>query len=68
MISFHPQKMSKIYCVYRSEKVEMIFSSDVSSKKQMNKQILIYYYETPGWVVFVCFLKEIEDTKKIFRN
>ena len=33
-----------------------------------NKRILLYYYETSGLVVFVYFLEEIEDTKKIFRN
>ena len=26
------------------------------------------YYETSGWLVFVCFLEEIEDTKKTFQN
>ena len=29
-----------------------------------NEWILLYYYETSGWLVFVCFLEEIEDTKK----
>ena len=32
----------------------------------MNKQILLYYYETSGRLVFICFLEEIEDTKKHF--
>ena len=34
----------------------------------MNEQILLYYYETSGRLVFVRFLEEIEDTKKTFRN
>ena len=33
-----------------------------------NKQIRLYYYDTSGRLVFVCFLEEIEDTKKTFRN
>ena len=33
-----------------------------------NKQILLYYYETSGRLVFVRFLEEIEDTEKTFRN
>ena len=33
--------------------------------KQMNS---IYYYETSGWLVYINFLEEIEDTEKTFRN
>ena len=36
--------------------------------QKMNKQILLYYYETSGRLVFVRFLEEVEDTKKTFRN
>ena len=35
-------------------------------KNEKNK--FNFYYETSGWLVFVRFLKEIEDTKKTFRN
>ena len=52
---------------YRSEKVEMIFSSQRFFQKR-NERILLYYYETSGQLFFVCFLEEIEDTKKTFRN
>ena len=31
-----------------------------------NELILLYYYETSGRHVFICFLEEIEDTKKHF--
>ena len=50
----------------RSEKVEMIFSSRRFLQKT-NERILLYY-ENSGWLVFVRFLEEIEDTKKTFRN
>ena len=50
-----------------SEKVKMIFSSRRFLQKT-NKQILLYYYETSGCLVFVRFLEEIEGTKKTFRN
>ena len=33
---------------------------------QKKEQILLYHYETSGWLVFVCFLEEIEDTKETF--
>ena len=36
--------------------------------QKMNKWILLYYYETSGWLVFVRILEEIEDTKKTFWN
>ena len=45
----------------------MIFSSQRFLQKT-NKQILLYYYETSGRLVFVRFLEEIEDTIKKFRN
>jgi hypothetical protein len=47
--------------------LKLFFQVDVSYKKT-NERILLYYYETSGWLVFVHFLKEIEDTKKTFRN
>ena len=40
------------------------FQANVSYKKR----IRLYYYDTPGRFVFVPFLEEIEDTKKMFRN
>ena len=43
----------------------MIFSSQRFLQKT-NKQILLY--DISGWHVFVCFLEEIEDTNKKFRN
>ena len=46
---------------------KMIFSSRRFLQK-MNEQILLYYYETSGQLVFVRFLEEIEDTKKTLRN
>ena len=46
-----------------SDKVEMIFLSRCFLKK-MNKRIRLYYYETSGRLVFVCFLEEIERHHK----
>ena len=37
-------------------------------KQKTNDRILLYYYETSCWIVFVWFLEEIEVTKKTFRN
>ena len=37
-------------------------------KQKTNDRILLYYYETSCWLVFVWFLEEIEVTKKTFRN
>jgi hypothetical protein len=48
-------------------KKKRFFQADVSSKKT-NKRILLYYYETSSRLVFIRFLEEIENTKKIFRN
>ena len=45
----------------------MIFSSRRFLQKT-NEQILLYYYETLGRLVFVRFLEEIEDNKNTFRN
>ena len=45
-------------------KSKQFFQANISSKKR----ILLYYYETPGRLVFFRFLEEIEDTKKTFRN
>ena len=36
--------------------------------QKTNKQIQQYYYDTSGRLVFVLFLEETEDTKKIFQN
>ena len=55
---------SKFICK-RSDNVEMILSSQFFFQKS-NKQILLYYYESSGQLVFVRFLEEIEDTKKTF--
>ena len=33
-----------------------------------NEQIQLYYCDTSGWLVFVRFLEEIEDTKKTFQD
>ena len=33
--------------------------------QKMNEKIQLYYYDTSGRLVFVRFLGEIEDTKKI---
>ena len=43
------------------------FQDNVSSKKT-NERIRFYYYDTSGRLVFVHFLEETEDTKKLFRN
>ena len=40
----------------------------VTLLQKRKKGILLYYYETSGRLVFVCFLEEIEDTKQTFRN
>ena len=45
----------------RSDKYEMIFQADVFSKKRTNK----FDFTTCG-LTFICFLEEIEDTKKTF--
>ena len=44
-----------------------MFSSRLFLQKT-KEQILLYYYETSGWLVFVLFLEEIEDTKKKLWN
>ena len=44
-----------------------MFSSRLFLQKT-KEQILLYYYETSGWLVFVLFLEEIEDTKKTLWN
>ena len=42
---------------------------DVFNFYQKTKHIIrLYYYDTSGQLVFVCFLREIEDTKKTFQN
>ena len=45
----------------------MIFSSQ-RFFQEMNEQILLSYFEISGWLVFVHFLEEIEDSKKAFQN
>ena len=40
----------------------------LNSSKKTNKKIRLCYYDTSGRLVFIRFLGEIEDTKKIFRN
>ena len=53
--------------VQRSEKSQNdFFQVDISSKNRTNE----FYFtnETSGWLLFVHFLEEIEDTKKTFRN
>ena len=35
--------------------------------QKTNEQIQFYYYDTSGWLVFVHFLEEIEDTKDILK-
>ena len=51
----------------RSENVKIIFSRRRFLQKT-NEQILLYYYETSGWLAFVRFLKKIKDIKKTFQN
>ena len=41
--------------------------SSISSKKK-NDGTRLYYYDNSSWLVFVRFLEEIEDSKKLFRN
>ena len=36
--------------------------------QKTNERIRLYYYDTSSWLVFVCFLEEIKDNKKPFRN
>ena len=36
--------------------------------QKKDQRILLYYYKTSGQLVFVCFLEEIEETKKTFQN
>jgi hypothetical protein len=45
----------------------MIFGV-INFLQKTNEQIRLYYYDTSGRHVFVRFLEEIEDTKKIFWN
>ena len=42
---------------------KLFFPADISSKKRTNK-----FGFTTYQLVFVCFLEEIEDTEKTFRN
>ena len=48
-----------------SDKFIMIFPSWWFFRKT-NGRIRLYYYDTSGWLVFVCCLEEIEDTKRHF--
>ena len=51
-------------CMYwRSDKIEMIFSSQRFLQKRTNE-----FNFTTMRLVFVCFLENIEDIKKAFRN
>ena len=36
--------------------------------QKRNERIRLYYYDNSSRLVLVCFLEEIEDTKKTFRN
>ena len=46
----------------------MMFSSRRFLQKMKEHILLYYYYKTSGWLVFVLFLEEIEDTKKKLWN
>ena len=43
-----------------------MISSSESFFKNTNEWILLYYYDTSGWLVFVRFLEEIDDHKNHF--
>ena len=49
------------------KQLKMIFSGRRFLQK-MNERVLLYYYETSGWLIFIHFLEEIEDTKRTFWN
>ena len=36
--------------------------------QKTNESIQLYYCDAPSWLIFVCFLEEIDDLKKPFRN
>ena len=45
-----------------------IFSKELLGILNSFQKNQLHYYNTSGRLVFVCFLKEFGDTKKIFRN
>ena len=54
-------KFVLILGVIKVIKIEINFSSQRFFQKT-DKRIRLYYYDTSGQRVFVCFLEEIEDT------
>ena len=45
----------------------MIFSIRNFFQKK-NERIQLHYYDTTGWLAFVHFLEDIEETKNTFQN
>ena len=43
-----------------------MFFGFIDFLQKTNEQIRLHYYDTSGWLVFLRFLDEIEDTKKHF--
>ena len=62
----HSQDDYKAIPTKGQTKSKRFFQPDVSSKNKQTKSTLLL--ETSGRLVFICFLEEIEDTKKTFRN
>ena len=68
LTSYDIKKLSDGFlCHQRSVNFEMSFCYLQFSKKT-NKEIRLYYYGTSSRIVFICFLGELKDTKKTFRN
>ena len=53
---------------YKGQLISKRFFGVIDFLQKMNERIQLYYYDNSGWLVFVRFLEEIEDTKKTFRN
>ena len=64
IIFYHSKTMLK----FRQSWNDLFKLMFLSENKQMNLTLLLTYYDTSCWLVFVHFLEEIEDTKKTFRN
>ena len=68
-----PAGMTQFFCSFWIVYIFIFFAKGQKKSsrcflQKMNEQILLYYYKTSGQLVFVCFLEEIEGTKKTFQN
>ena len=56
------------YFLLKGQLISKYIFGTLNSPIKRTKKNQLYYYDTSGQLVFVRFLEETEDTKKIFRN